>query len=141
MYEDTNRQLLRDAAIMPSEEVLRGEAGMLYPLYLQLVDLFEEYSISLHWRYYVDGSAWLGKVTKGSKTVCWLSLWDQFFKVSFYFPIRLTNRLLNLDIPEELRYRILALKPIGKTLPIPIEYSAIQQIDVLKTLIGFKLGK
>jgi hypothetical protein len=61
--------------------------------------------------------------------------------VSFYFPIRLTNRLLNLDIPEELRYRILSLKPIGKTLPIPIEYSAIQQIDVLKTLIGFKLGK
>jgi len=26
-------------------------------------------------------------------------------------------------------------------LPIPIEYSAIQQIDVLKILIGFKLGK
>ena len=35
---------------------------------------------SLEWRYDNDGNAWLGKVVRKKKTVCWVSVWDRFFK-------------------------------------------------------------
>jgi hypothetical protein len=33
----------------------------------------------------MDGGAWLCKVSHGSRTVFWFSVWEGFYKVSFFF--------------------------------------------------------
>jgi len=37
------------------------------------------------WRYYYDGKSWLLKTTKKSKTIFWLSVVQDSFKITFYF--------------------------------------------------------
>ena len=46
------------------------------------VDFIEE------WRYYKDGKSWLLKIQRKKKTVCWVSVLEKNFKMTFYFTDR-----------------------------------------------------
>ena len=80
-------QLLRDKAVPPGDEVLQN------PLYIELTE-----GLQTEWRYYNDGKAWLCKVGDGRKTVFWLSIWEGFFRVSFFFLERHLEGLAALGI-------------------------------------------
>ncbi len=67
-------QLLRQRDVPPGDDVLKN------PLYLSLME-----GLVPQWRYYNDGRAWLCKVSDGRKTIFWFSVWEGFFRVSFYF--------------------------------------------------------
>ncbi len=82
------KMLVRDPDVFPSDKVLNSIFGdALYKVWESFLETStsEEYGLSIEWRFYNDGKAWLGKVTHKKKTICWLSVWEGFFKVSFYF--------------------------------------------------------
>ncbi|MBU0473550.1 MAG: DUF3788 domain-containing protein [Bacteroidetes bacterium] len=48
--------------------------------------IYIEYSqFSELWRYYIDGKGCLLKVTKKTKTIFWLSIIPNSFRIAFYF--------------------------------------------------------
>jgi len=58
-------QLLKDPEIFPSDEVLKNALGdSVYSILDSFVKTItnEEYGLSVEWRFYNDGKAWLGKV-------------------------------------------------------------------------------
>ena len=61
---------------------------------------------SLEWRYYNDGNAWLCKVVRKKKTVCWVSVWDRFFKTTFYFTAKSDRGIESLPIPSDVKRRV-----------------------------------
>jgi len=89
------KQLFRDKNVKPTEQLIAESLGEEYAIYQRFIETLENEGISLmDWRYYQDGKAWLSKgeykwtTTRGTnkvKPIFWLSMWEDFFKVSFHF--------------------------------------------------------
>jgi hypothetical protein len=87
------------------------------------------------WRYYNDGKSWLCKITFKKKTIIWLSVWENFFRVSFYFTEKNSVGIPALEINKEIKDNFEQAKKntIGKLIPLLIEVNSENQIaDILK---------
>lgn len=133
-------QLLRDQQIFPTKEVLKNELGSSYlafeALTKKLIDA--NYGLTIQWRYYKDGKAWLCKVCHKKKTIFWLSVWDQYFKTTFYFTEKNGMGISELNIKEELKEIFHRSKPIGRLIPLTININNKGQIKDILPLVEYK---
>lgn len=119
---DTNNIIqLKDENIYPDNEVLQCVLGKSFEVYMKLLDLFKSNELVYEWRYYKDGKAWLCKVQKKKKTIVWMSAWEGFLMATIYFPLRLLNDIMELDISDNLKENILKTKNVGKSKPCTFE--------------------
>ena len=126
--------LLTDRTIFPTEDVLQDALGKRYAAFQELmVEIASpELGLTTEWRYYTCSKSWLCKVCHKKKTIFWLSVWDQFFKVGFYFLERHREGVTELVIDETLKAEFLQQEPWGKMLPLPVNVTKKKQIrDVL----------
>lgn len=132
--------LLRDADIFPSKDILRNALGTVYDILESFINSIttEEYDLSIEWRYYNDGKAWLGKVVYMKKTILWLSVWDGFYKTSFYFTEKHLEAISELNISDTIKSNFYKAKPVGKLIPIIIDVNKEEQLDDLLTIVSFK---
>ncbi|HOX42412.1 MAG TPA: DUF3788 family protein [Myxococcota bacterium] len=133
---------LRDEAEYPSDEVLArhlGKAKAAWDAFTaRLAADFPD--ASLEWRFYRDGNSWLCKVVRKKKTVCWVSIWDQAFRTTFYFTMKSDQEIDRLPITPELRAAYRAQSGRGKLKPITIEVSRKKALGDVFTLFGYKSG-
>lgn len=131
---------LRDAAIYPTDEVLMdvlGDVFKVYSLFIETITI-DPLSLSVEWRYYNDGKAWLAKVQSKKKTILWLSVWDDLFKITFYFTEKNIEAIAGLNITEAIKVEFCKAKPVGRLIPLILEVREIDQMDDLLTLVRFK---
>lgn len=57
----SEQQLLRDADIEPTSEVIAKSLGNINDTYIKFMEGLKNHDIDVCWRYYNDGKAWLGK--------------------------------------------------------------------------------
>ena len=133
-------QLLREQEIFPSEEVLKNVLGSIYPVYESLLKTITgaEYGLIAEWNYYKDGKSWLCKVCNKKKTVFWLSVWEGFFKTSFFFTGKHLESIAELDISEQIKEEFFRIKPVGKLLPMIINVNRCEQLVDLLKIVKFK---
>lgn len=133
------RPLLRDQAEYPSDEVLARYLGKTKAAW----DTFtarlaaDASDAKLEWRYYQDGKAWLGKLVRKKKTVCWVSIWDRAFRTTFYFTTKSGREIERLPIAQELKDAFRATSS-SKLRPITVEVSHRKDLGDLFTLIAYK---
>lgn len=135
------QMLLRDAGVFPSEQILRDALGKtVYSILKSFIDTIadDEYNLTIEWRYYNDGKAWLGKVIYKKKTVLWLSIWEGFFKTSFYFIEKYLEAITALDISETVKEEFVKAKTVGKLIPMIIDINRDEQLNDLLTIVRFK---
>ncbi|MGE5456289.1 MAG: DUF3788 family protein [Ignavibacteriales bacterium] len=145
------QQLLRDANIRPTAEIIADGLGRANNTYIKFVDGLKKDDILLmDWRYYKDGKAWLSKgeykwtTARGTnkvKPIFWLSIWDGFFKISFFFSTGVRDELLTLPISQEAKKIIKNAVPMGKTMrfiPIVFDVNADKQLEDLFVLAQFR---
>ena len=135
------QMLLRDPEIYPSDEVLNDVLGKTacdtLASFLGTVT-GEDYVLSMEWRYYNDGKAWLGKVVHKKKTILWLSVWDGLFKATFFFMERHLEAIAALEISETIKENFAGAKSIGKLIPMTFEITDEEQLKDLLTVVRFK---
>ena len=133
-------QLLREENPFPDAGVLKGILGDICDVYAGLVSEItnEPYSLQMEWNYYKDGKAWLCKITFRKKTVMWLSVWDDCFKVSFFFTEKSKPGIEGLIIDPSIKESFLKSKNIGKLIPLVIAIKEMSQIDDILKIIEFK---
>ena len=127
--------LLRDQQIFPTEEVLESALGDSYSAYEDLIKTITDtrYGLVPQWNYYKDGKAWLCKVSHKKKTIFWLSVWDKFFKTTFYFTEKTGTGVATLDIEERIKESFSSSKSIGRLIPLTLHITGKEQVkDVLK---------
>lgn len=131
--------MLKDKEVYPHEEVLATVLKDHFTLYKQLVKTISgpDWGLSAAWKYYHDGKSWLCKVSYKKKTVCWLSVWDGFFKISFYFTEKNAGGIAALELSEKIRKRWAQSKRTGRLIPLLIEVDPTNLKDVL-TLAAYK---
>ena len=133
-------RLLREKEVFPTEEVLKESLGMSYVVYEELIRLITDSNIGLtvEWRYYNDGKTWLCKVCYKKKTVFWLSVWEQFFKIGFYFTEKSIPDIAELKIDENIKDDFSSSKSVGKLIPLTIIMTRKEQIGDVLILIEYK---
>ena len=131
------QQLLREPEIFPSKEVLKEVLGDVYgvleALEMQLTQ--GESALTFDWHYYKDSKSWLCKVCHKKKTVFWLSVWNGFFKTSFFFLERHLEGIAALEIDEK---NFTIEKEWGKMIPMIFSINNKEQFPDLLKMIEFK---
>jgi len=138
------RPLLNDPGIEPSADIIEAALGSSYSTYAELITIVsgEKYGIEPQWNYYKDGKAWLCKAVFKKKTIFWLSVWDGFFKITFYFTEKNCSAVYDLDIDRQLAEEFKnnaftgKLKPFTVIVRNPGQLQDILKIADLKKRIG-----
>ena len=151
MAGNTENQLLRDPAVQPTDEVIAEGLGSAYDTFVAFVEGLKEYGITLmDWRYYNDGKSWLSKgeykwtTARGTnkvKPIFWLSIWDGFFKTSFFLGYDALEELLSLPVSQQAREIIKNATPMGKTnrfLPVVLSIDNETQLNDVYVLAQYK---
>ncbi|MCL2073200.1 MAG: DUF3788 domain-containing protein [Marinilabiliaceae bacterium] len=133
-------QLLREQEIYPSKEVLKDVLGEVYNVWeeLEMQVTQGEFALTLDWNYYNDGKSWLCKVCNKKKTVFWLSVWEGFFKTTFFFTEKHLESIAELEISEQIKEDFCRMKPVGKLLPMLISIDRHEQLADLLKIIKLK---
>ena len=143
------QQLLRDPDIAPTSEVIAEALGLANTAYVKFIGGLKEHDIEAEWRYYSDGKVWLGKgmykwtgVRGGQKevTAFWLSIWDGFFKVTFYIPEKARFEAINLPLADDIKNMIKEAAQMGKLkfFPLTFDLCSGELIDDIYTLVEFR---
>ncbi|MBT8271308.1 MAG: DUF3788 domain-containing protein, partial [Bacteroidia bacterium] len=119
--------------------VLKAVLGESFPAFEELLNLFEEHDLTHEWRFYKDGKAWLCKVQKKKKTIVWLSAWTGYMQAAIYFPLRLLDDILALNIQDDLKSKISETKNVGKSKPCIFEIRDKTLLLDFETVMRFKI--
>jgi len=133
-------QVLREKDIYPSDEVIQKALGESFPVYKEFMETItdKENVLIPQWRYYMDGKAWLCKVVYKNKTVFWLSVWEGFFKLGFYFTEKNSPGVTSLDIEQSHKESFQSAKTFGKLKPLIFKVTKKEQINDVMKVIGYK---
>jgi hypothetical protein len=132
--------VLKDPAISPTVKTLETALGKSYPAFEELMNIIESGQLGLapQWNYYNDGKAWLCKVQYKKKTVFWLSVWDKYFKMGFYFTEKNCKGIFELDIADSIKKEFKEHKPVGKLLPLVLSITKKAQLNDALKLAEYK---
>ena len=130
-------QLLKEPEIFPSKEVLKDILGEVYSVLeaLETVLAQDRFALTFDWHYYKDSKSWLCKVSHKKKTVFWLSIWDGFFKTSFFFLERHLEGIATLQLNEN---NFTIAKEWGKMIPLIFNINKHEQMEDLLKVVDFK---
>lgn len=132
--------VLKEPGISPTKKVLENALGKTYQVYEELMDTIsgKAYGLIPQWHYYNDGKAWLCKVQYKKKTVFWLSVWDKYFKMGFYFTEKNSKGIFDLDIDENIKKEFQKNKPIGKLFPLTLSIDKKSQLKDAVKIVEYK---
>ena len=95
-------------------------------------------SFSGQWRYYKDGKSWLYKITKKKKTICWVSVYSNKFKTTFYFPDKAEDLITASKLRKQYIDQFVHGKRYGKIRGITVDVNKPVDLNSTKKLIEIK---
>lgn len=133
-------QLLREEEILPEKEVIAKALQNAYEVFEEFTDIITnpDFQLTPEWNYYKDGKAWLCKITFKKKTVCWLSVWNSFFKTSFFFTDKNSSGVIDLEINNAIKDDFKNAKAIGRLIPLVLTISKKEEIEDALKIIEYK---
>lgn len=137
--ETINNIELRDETIYPDDKVLSTILEESFPVYKELLNLFDQNQLTHGWRFYKDGKAWLNKVQKKDKTIVWMSAWKGYMQATIYVPEKHIEQIYTLNISEERKQKIRNTKNTGKSKPCIFEVRTPDVLDDFNTVMQFKM--
>lgn len=139
MEDKYPQQLLRNPEQEPTEKLLKDILDK--PIY-DIVDKIGQNivaaGLTLEWRYYNDGKAWLGKVTYKKKTIVWLSVWKEHIKAGFYFTEKTRRGIMDLDFNDTIKSSFAVAKSIGKLIPLVVEIKDEESLYDFNIILNHK---
>lgn len=135
------RQVLDNPLRTPDQTQLREVMHDHYIHFEALCTLFERLGITWAWNYYKDGKNWLCKAQHKGKTILWLSVWEDCFRLSFFFNEKTRSGVSALDINPTLRTAFQTQKPAGRLFPLLLDIRSGNELADAQTLIIYKISK
>jgi hypothetical protein len=132
-------QILVDPKVKLTNDVLESALGKNYNRYKEFVNKLNTQNLVIEWNYYNDGKSWLGKILNKKKNLCWLSIWNIGFKLTFYFTEKTIEGVQDLDIDDEIKNMVQKIKPIGKLFPIILLLKNQKTIDDGLKILDYKM--
>ncbi len=126
----------------PTEEIIFSHIGKSKALWKSVFDFIHSNhpDISEEWRYYNDGKSWLFKAVRKKKTVFWLSVIKNAFRITFYFTDKAEQLIEKSSISDELKKQFKEGKRYNKIRGITIVFKNKKDVEYAKVLIGIKIS-
>jgi hypothetical protein len=133
--------ILNDKLLKPNDEIVFAIIGDKKVLWEQIraylnenqKDIFEE------WKYYNDGKSWLFRVLKKKKTLFWIRVLDNTFRVGFWFGDKAEAIIEQSDLSSNLKEDFKNAKRYGLIRSLSIEMHHSGDLENVIKLIEIKL--
>lgn len=137
-----DKPLLSNKEQFPTEEIIFSHIGKSRTQWKTMFEYIHTHypEFTEEWRYYNDGKSWLLKTVKKPKTIFWLSVIQNSFKVTFYFGDKAESLILDSSISDLLKDSFRNGKRYGKIRGITIQIESQSDIDNVISLIDIKLN-
>ena len=123
----------------PENDILENALGRNYGRFAEFVNMINAKNLVLEWHYYNDGKSWLGKVLNKKRNLCWLSVWNTGFKLTFYFTEKTISGINELEIDDEIKNNNSKNRPVGKLIPVMILISNKKRMDDALKILEYKM--
>jgi hypothetical protein len=132
--------VLSDKTVIPTEEIIFRYIGQKEILWKTLMTYISEdhKDITGSWNYYNDGKSWLFKAVQKKKTIFWLTLLDETFKITFYFGDKAEPVIEASSLPRIHKDNFRNGQRYGKIRAISVKMDDLEDINSIKELIGIK---
>jgi hypothetical protein len=134
--------VLTDPKQFPDDGVVFGHLGKRRAQWEALFEHIhaEHPDFTGQWRYYKDGKSWLMKVSRKQKTVFWLSVLEQGFRITCYFTDKAAEAIKASTLAGDLKAQFIGGRRFGKLGGITITFTKKRDVEDAKTLIALKLA-
>jgi hypothetical protein len=90
------------------------------------------------WNYFNDGKNWLFKMVLKKKTLFWIGVHKETFRISFYFGAKAETDISRSELPDSLKQQYLTGQRFGKIRAVSIKVDDATHIDQAITLAVIK---
>ena len=135
-------EIFSDKNVKPTDDLVFSVIGDKELLWKQLFShLHDHYKeVIPEWNYYKDGKSWLLKTQRKKKTIFWIKVEHNTFRVAFWFGDKAEELILNSTLPERIKTEFKEGKRYGKIRGIPVEMEDATDLENVKKLIEVKLA-
>ena len=132
---------LTDKNVIPTDDYVFSIIGEKKTLWIELMNwLSKNYKeTSGQWNYYNDGKQWLFKMTQKKKTIFWITLLKQAFKVTFYFGDKAEPLIDASELHQSIKDAFKTGPRYGKIRGITIRMMEVEDLESVKKVIGIKM--
>ncbi len=136
-----DQMVLTDKNQSPTEEIINSYIGKSKTNWESIFKyIYSNYpEFTEQWRYYKDGKSWLMKVIWKSKTVFWLSVIEDGFRITFYFGDKAEELILESSLTDQLKEQFKNGKRFGKIRALTVLMNNKRNVEFVKELISIKL--
>lgn len=133
-------QVLGNKDQFPTEDIIFQHLGKTKNIWIKLFQFIHERHSDFkeEWRYYNDGKSWLLKITKKTKTICWVSIIKDGFRMSLYFGDKAEKLISESDLPKQYKDQFFNGKKFGKIRAITTIFKNEDDIKAVKILMEIK---
>jgi hypothetical protein len=134
--------VLTDKSVYPDDALIFSIIGSNSVYWKKLLSsIRESYPASEEvWRYYNDGKNWLFRVILKKKTLFWIGVLKDTFRITFYFGDKADAAIEKSSLPEEIKAAFSNGKRYGKIRAITIKVKSLQDIDHALVVAGIKVA-
>jgi len=133
--------ILSDESVVPNDELVFSIIGDRELLWKQTMSYLHDNNkdISEVWKYYKDGKSWLFRAMKKKKTIFWIRLVGDTFRIAFWFAEKLEPIISHSDLPDRLKKDYEEAKSFNKSRCIFIDMQESADLQNVKRLIDLKI--
>ena len=130
-----------DRNIKPTDETIFSVIGDKKTFWHRIMNYMSEHYMDAAgtWNYYNDGKQWFFKMVLKKKTIFWLAVMRDTFRVTFYFGDKAEPVILSSDLPEPVKDDFIKGKHYGRIRAISTKVIRMEDIEVITKLIDIKV--
>ena len=134
-------KVFSDETVVPNDELVFSIIGDKELIWKQTMSYLYDNNndISEMWKFYKDGKSWLFRAIKKKKTIFWIRILDDTFRIAFWFAIKLEPIILESKLPQWIKEDYLNAKTFNKSRSIYIDVKDSKDFENIKTLIDLKI--
>jgi len=132
--------MFSDKQIIPADDLIFSIIGEKKKLWQTIMTHMQDnYKESAGvWNYYNDGKRWFFKMVWKKKTVFWIGILEDTFRVTFWFPDRAEPVIENSELPQVIKDEFKNAKKYGSTRGLSIKMEETGDVENVIKLIGIK---
>ncbi|MCX6255283.1 MAG: DUF3788 family protein [Bacteroidia bacterium] len=132
--------MLSDKQIIPTDEYIFSIIGDKKSLWQSIMNYMRDNykDSSGEWNYYNDGKRWLFKMVRKKKTIFWIGVLEDTFRVTFWFSDKAEPLINNSNLPEKIKKDFKTSKKYGATRAVSIVMNDRADVDNVLKLILIK---
>lgn len=139
MAEIENR-VLADKSIIPTDDYIFSIIGDKKEFWKSIMTyMTNNYKNSSgEWNYYNDGNRWLFKMLNKKKTVFWISILEDTFRVTFWFSDKAQILINECNLPQSIKDEFRLSKKYGSIRAVTVKILDSRDVDNVLKLIAIK---